>query len=163
VVANEVKELAKQTGQATEDISGKISAIQHDTQGAVAAIAQISGVITQINDIANTIASAVDEQSVTTNEMSRNVGEAARGTNEIVQNITGVAQAAQSTASGASQTQAAAQELARLASELQSAVNQFKYDDGSQRATQMNEKRNQLRQHSEQAVYKPVDATLHAL
>ena len=113
VVANEVKELAKQTGEATEDISKKIGAIQHDTQGAVAAIQQIGGIINQINDIANTIASAVEEQSVTTNEMSRNVGEAAKGSNEIVQNITGVAQAAQSTATGATQTQAAAQELAQ--------------------------------------------------
>jgi len=132
VVANEVKELAKQTGDATEDISNKIGAIQQDTQGAVAAIQQISGIINQVNDIANTIASAVEEQSVTTNEMSRNVTEASKGSNEIVQNITGVAQAAQSTASGATETQAAAEELARLANELQSAVNQFKYDDGAQ-------------------------------
>jgi methyl-accepting chemotaxis protein len=128
VVANEVKELAKQTGQATEDISQKISAIQQDTEGAVTAIQQIGGIINQVNDIANTIASAVEEQSVTTNEMARNVEEAAKGSNEIVQNIGGVAQAAQSTASGATQTQAAAQELGRLASELQAIVGQFKYD-----------------------------------
>jgi methyl-accepting chemotaxis protein len=127
VVANEVKELAKQTGQATEDITQKIGAIQHDTEGAVEAIRQIREIINQINDISNTIASAVEEQSVTTTEMSRNVGEAARATNEIVQNITGVAQAAQGAASGSAQTQAAAQELARLAAELQSAIGQFEY------------------------------------
>lgn len=132
VVANEVKELAKQTGDATEDIGAKISAIQHDTQGAVAAIQQISGIINQVNDIANTIASAVEEQSVTTNEMSRNVAEASKGSNEIVANITGVAQAAQSTASGATQTQAAAQELARLAVELQTAVSRFRYQRNSE-------------------------------
>ena len=132
VVANEVKELAKQTGDATEDISNKISAIQHDTEGAVAAIQQIGGIINQINDITNTIASAVEEQSVTTNEMSRNVTEAAKGSNEIVQNITGVAQAAQSTASGATETQAAAEDLARMASELQSLVSQFKYNESHQ-------------------------------
>ncbi|HXK26878.1 MAG TPA: methyl-accepting chemotaxis protein [Candidatus Binatia bacterium] len=131
VVANEVKELAKQTGEATEDISNKIGAIQHDTQGAVDAIGTIGKVINQISDIANTIASAVEEQSVTTNEMSRNVAEASKGSNEIVQNITGVAQAAQSTASGATQTQTAAQELASLATELQAAVNQFKYDSAN--------------------------------
>jgi methyl-accepting chemotaxis protein len=51
VVANEVKELAKQTANATEDISRKITAIQTDTQGAVEAIGTISGVISQINDI----------------------------------------------------------------------------------------------------------------
>ncbi len=73
VVANEVKELAKQTAKATEDISQKINAIQGDTKSAVDAIGNISGIINQINDISNTIATAVEEQSATTNEMSRNV------------------------------------------------------------------------------------------
>jgi methyl-accepting chemotaxis protein len=127
VVANEVKELAKQTGEATEDISAKIGAIQRDSQGAVTAIQQISGIINQINEIANTIASAVEEQSATTNEIGRNVTEAARGSAEIAQNVVGVAQAAQSTAGGATETQAASQELARLAVALQRAVDQFKY------------------------------------
>jgi methyl-accepting chemotaxis protein len=128
VVANEVKELAKQTGEATEDISAKIGAIQRDSQGAVAAIQQISGIINQINEIANTIASAVEEQSATTNEIGRNVAEAARGSAEIAQNVVGVAQAAQSTADGASETQGASQELSRLAVALQRAVDQFKYE-----------------------------------
>jgi methyl-accepting chemotaxis protein len=79
VVANEVKELAKQTAKATEDISRKIEAIQGDTKGAVEAIAQIGKIINQINDIQNTIASAVEEQTATTSEISRNVAEAARG------------------------------------------------------------------------------------
>ena len=74
VVANEVKELAKQTAKATEDISRKIEAIQGDTKNAVSAISQISGVIKQVNDISNTIATAVEEQNATTNEMARNVG-----------------------------------------------------------------------------------------
>src|SRR6185503_13283257 len=59
VVANEVKELAKETAKATEEIGQKIDAIQHDTRGAIDAIKQISQVINQINDISNTIASAV--------------------------------------------------------------------------------------------------------
>ncbi|HUJ79838.1 MAG TPA: methyl-accepting chemotaxis protein [Nitrospiria bacterium] len=128
VVANEVKELAKQTGEATEDIGARISAIQRDSQGAVAAIQQISGIINQINEIANTIASAVEEQAATTSEIGENVAEAARGSAEIAQNVAGVAQAAQSTAGGATQTQGAAQELARLAVALERAVGQFKFD-----------------------------------
>jgi methyl-accepting chemotaxis protein len=163
VVANEVKELAKQTGQATEDISQKISAIQHDTQGAVTAIGQISGIINQVNDIANTIASAVEEQSVTTNEMSRNVSEAAKGSNEIVQNITGVAQAAQSTASGATETQAASQELARTASELQALVNQFKYGEIGISAQHEEANSPQSAQRKPKPMYHPAGATLHAL
>jgi methyl-accepting chemotaxis protein len=127
VVANEVKELAKETTKATEDISQKIAAIQGDTQSAVAAIKQISGVINQINGISNTIASAVEEQTATTNEMGRNIGEAAKGSTEIAQNIVGVAQAAQSTSGGATQTQAASGELSKMATELQTLVGRFKY------------------------------------
>jgi methyl-accepting chemotaxis protein len=127
VVANEVKELAKQTAKATEDIGRKIEAIQTDTKGAVDAISQIGKIINQINDLQNTIASAVEEQTATTGEMSRNVAEAAQGSNEIAQNITGVAQAARSTTEGASNTKGSADELARIALDLQKLVAQFKY------------------------------------
>jgi methyl-accepting chemotaxis protein len=130
VVANEVKELAKETTKATEDISHRIAAIQGDTQSAVAAIKQISGVINQINDLSNTIATAVEEQTATTTEMNRNIAEANKGSTEIAANITGVAQAAQSTSAGATQTQSAAGELTRMASDLQQLVGQFKYADG---------------------------------
>ena len=122
VVANEVKELAKETAKATEDISQKIEAIQSDTKSAVTAITEISTVINKINDYQNTIASAVEEQTATTNEISRNVAEAAKGTTEIAQNITGVATAAKSTTSGANDMQMAATELSRMAAELQAMV-----------------------------------------
>jgi len=127
VVANEVKELAKETAKATEDISRKIEAIQGDTKGAVAAIGQISTIIAKINDVSNTIASAVEEQTATTNEMTRNVIEAAKGVAEITQNITQVAGAAKSTSEGASNTKSAASELSVMASELQKLVGKFKY------------------------------------
>jgi methyl-accepting chemotaxis protein len=127
VVANEVKELAKQTARATEDISRKIEAIQHDTRGAVEAIAQIGKIINQINDLQNTIASAVEEQTATTSEISRNVAEASAGSSQIAHNITGVAQVARSTTDGAGNTKASADELARMAQDLQKLVAQFKY------------------------------------
>ncbi len=127
VVANEVKELAKETAKATEDISRKIEAIQGDTKGAVAAIGQISSVIVQINDIQNTIASAVEEQSATTNEISRNLAEAAHGSTDITRNIGGVAEAAHTTTAGATDTQKSAQSLERMAAELQGLIAQFKY------------------------------------
>ncbi len=79
VVANEVKELAKETAKATEDISRKIDAIQGDTTEAVKAIKEIRGIIGQVNDISTTIASAVEEQTATTNEIGRNVAQAAAG------------------------------------------------------------------------------------
>ena len=125
VVANEVKELAKQTAKATEDISQKIDAIQTDTKGAVDAIMQIGGIINQINDISNVIASAVEEQSATTNEIARNVQEAAKGTTEIAKNIEGVAEAAGNTTTGANNTHKVATEIARMTNELQEMMAQF--------------------------------------
>jgi methyl-accepting chemotaxis protein len=130
VVANEVKELAKQTAKATEDISRKITAIQTDTHGAIEAIATISGVINHINDISGTIATAVEEQSATTNEMTRNLGDAARGSKDITGSISGIAQAAESTSLGASDTQKAVQELVQMSAQLSSLVEQFKIDGG---------------------------------
>ncbi|MFZ3215006.1 MAG: methyl-accepting chemotaxis protein [Candidatus Acidiferrales bacterium] len=126
VVAIEVKELAKETARATEDISRKIAAIQTDTQAAVEAIGAISTVIKQINDISNTIASAVEEQNATTNEMARNVSDAALGSGQITSNIAGVAQAAESTSRGASDAQKAAAQLVETSAQLRRLVEQFK-------------------------------------
>jgi methyl-accepting chemotaxis protein len=131
VVANEVKELANETAKATEDISRKIEAIQGDTKGAVEAIGQISAVILQVNDISNTIASAVEEQTATTNEISRNVQEGAKGGAQVAENIGAVAQAAKSTTQGANDTQTAAGELARMAADLQRVVSGFRFDDSA--------------------------------
>lgn len=130
VVANEVKELAKQTAKATEDISRKIEAIQVDTKGAVGAISQIGEVIKQVNDISNTIATAVEEQNATTNEMARNVSEAAKASSEISKNISGVASAAQNTAQGSNESAKAAQSLAETSAKLRELVLQFKTDGG---------------------------------
>ena len=131
VVANEVKELAKETARATEDISRKIEAIQTDTKAAVDAIASISGVIHQINDISSTIATAVEEQDATTNEMSRNVSEAANGSGEITSNIARVAEAAQGTTRGATDTQKASQQLVETSTQLRRLVEQFKINANS--------------------------------
>ena len=123
VVANEVKELAKETARATEEIGQKIEAIQSDTSAAVKAIAEVTHIITQVNDISNVIASAVEEQTATTAEIGRNVTEAAMGSSEIATSITGVANSAELTMSGASQTQTAARSLTDAASQLQTMAN----------------------------------------
>jgi methyl-accepting chemotaxis protein len=126
VVANEVKDLAQETAKATEDISKRIEAIQADTSGAVEAIGQISDIIGRIDDYQTTIASAVEEQTATTNEMSRSVAEAATGSTQIAANITGVAQAAASTTDGVGESQRAAVELARMSGELTELVGRFR-------------------------------------
>ncbi|SSC23347.1 Chemotaxis methyl-accepting receptor [Klenkia terrae] len=125
VVANEVKELAQETARATEDIARRVEAIQADTGGAVAAIGRIGTVIGQINDYQLTIASAVEEQTATTNEMSRSVAEAAGGTTEIAANITGVSGAATSTTQALGQTRVAVDELSRMAADLRTTVGRF--------------------------------------
>jgi len=125
VVAGEVKELAQETARATEDIARRVEAIQADTDGAVAAIGEISAIIAQINDFQMTIASAVEEQTATTNEISRSVTEAATGAGEIAANITGVAGAAQTSSGVATQMQSAVAELARMAAELRGLIKVF--------------------------------------
>ena len=129
VVANEVKELANQTARATEEISKKIQIIQEDAQNAVGAMDEITQVINEVNDISGTIASAVEEQSATTNEMSRNVNEAAKGVQEITQNIIGVAQAAAETSQGAIATEQTARRLTQNAELITRLVAKFKYKD----------------------------------
>lgn len=134
VVAHEVKDLAKETARATEEIRGKIVAIQTDAAEAVDAIVRIAAIIGQISDSQNTIASAVEEQTATTHEISRSVSEAARGSAEIAMNITGVAHGAEGTASGAGQSQSAAHDLARMAAELEQLVAPFNCEKESGRS-----------------------------
>ncbi len=122
VVANEVKELAKETSKATEDIIGKIETIQLDTKEAVAAIGRVSGIINQINESQNAIASAVEEQSAMIGEISRNISEVALGSSEIAKNINVVAEAAQSTSKGTDDTLKTATFIDGLASDLMSLV-----------------------------------------
>jgi len=140
VVANEVKELAKETARATEEISRKIEAIQRDTRSAVEAIIEIGKIIVRINDYQNTIASAVEEQTATTQEIARSISEAARGTTDIAHNIEAVTSAAESTTGGANQTQNAALLLALMAGDIWTLVGGFS-TTGSVGATGMPERR----------------------
>ena len=127
MVANEVKVLAQETAKATEDIARRVLAIQGDTTAAVAAIEEISSIVAQISDRQTTIASAVEEQTATTNEMSRSVQEAAGGTTEIATNITGVSTAADSTTLALTQTRTAFEVLSRMAADLRGRVARFTY------------------------------------
>ena len=125
VVATEVKNLAAQTAKATEDIAAQIGAIQTSTAEAVAAIDTIGGTIGQINHIASTIASAVEQQGAATAAIARNVQEAATGTNEVTSHIAGVRQAASETGEAAAFVLTAANDLSRQSDALKSAVARF--------------------------------------
>src|SRR5690606_2261772 len=80
----------------------------------------------RINDYQMTIASAVEEQTATTNEMSRSVTEAATGSTEIAGNITGIATAAQDNSSTMTQVSSAVSELASISEGLRAQVAQFR-------------------------------------
>ncbi len=126
VVAGEVKELARETAKATEDIARQIDAIQGDTLEASTAIAEITGIIGSINDYQVMISAAVEEQTATTQEMSRSVSDAASGSSEIAGAITGVARAAAQTTEGAGESLAAAADLGRMSQQLQTLVSRFR-------------------------------------
>ncbi len=125
VVASEVKNLANQTGRATEEIGSHVTAIQQATREAVEAIRGIGGTIGGINEVASTIASAVQQQGAATQEIARNVQQAAQGTQEVDENITGVAHAAGETGAAATQVLASAGDLSQMATKLRTEVERF--------------------------------------
>jgi len=141
VVATEVKELAKQTAAATDDIRARIDAIQKTTTEAVESIGSISTIIADVNNVSRTIAAAVEEQSITTKEIAKNVSEiagaseaVARGVNEsasasreITQSIGRVDQVLNQTAAAAVQSKSEGENLERISAEMQSLVGSFRF------------------------------------
>ncbi|MCV0425038.1 MAG: nitrate- and nitrite sensing domain-containing protein [Roseibium sp.] len=125
VVASEVKELAGQTGQATEEINRQIEDVQTATKDAVASMSEISDGIAHLNSVATAIAAAMEEQGATTQEISRSVQEAATGTNDVNQNIAGVSEAAQDAGAAASQVTSASHELSTQSERLKVEVTSF--------------------------------------
>ncbi|MCP3889466.1 MAG: hypothetical protein GY702_11435 [Desulfobulbaceae bacterium] len=87
VVANEIKELARQTAQATGEIKGKIDSIQSSTNETVSDISAISSVINSVNELVSAITVAVEEQASTANDISGNINEASNGINEVNENV----------------------------------------------------------------------------
>ena len=77
VVAGEVKELARETAEATQRITAMIDALQGDSTHVSTALNAITDLIHQISDAQTSIAGAVEEQSATTNEISRSVNDVA--------------------------------------------------------------------------------------
>ncbi len=118
VVASEVKDLAQQTGAATEEIARRNQAIQDDTRAAVASITQITHVVREITDHQAAIAAAVEEQSATTAEVSRGVHEAAGAVANVNAAIATVSQDADHTAQEMTRIREAAQQLDTVADEL---------------------------------------------
>lgn len=126
VVASEVKTLARGTATATEEVSQKIRAIQEGTDNAVKAVAKITEVIKEINHTSSTIASAIEEQSITTTEMSKTSSRVSDAATNIARNVEQLAQETENTTSAAEDTRTSVQELTRLASGLADVVKTLK-------------------------------------
>ena len=126
VVANEVKELAKQTAKATQEITKKIENIQSDSNNAVAAIAEISTAIEQVNGFNGNIAHAMKEQADTIGEVSRIVSESAEGMRQISENVSQVSDAANSTGKDANSALIAAKSVGATADLLKIHVGKLK-------------------------------------
>lgn len=125
VVASEVKNLANQTAQATQEISGQITSMQDATSKVVGAIHTVSERIRAMSETSTSIAAAAEQQGAATQEISRNVQQVAVGAGEVSQNIQGVTQAAQRAGAMADQVLSAAQTLTGQGEQLQTEVERF--------------------------------------
>lgn len=111
VVANEIKDLARQTAEATNDISQKLKAIKNSTDSSVRGIEEISSAIQDVDDTVSSISIAMEEQNKATAEITENVNQASSGLNEITENISQSSQAAQQIAKEINGISEAAQQI----------------------------------------------------
>jgi methyl-accepting chemotaxis protein len=125
VVASEVKNLARQTVRATEDISLQVSTIQDETDKTVRAIRGINTTISSMDGITTAIAAAIEEQGAATQEIARNIDHAASGTNYVYENITGVSHTIHETDKAAREVLVAVEDLQTQAATLRSEVDRF--------------------------------------
>jgi len=125
VVATEVKELATQTGKATEQVAGQIRAMQETTSASVDALRKIAEQIKQLETTAVSIAAAVDQQSVAGQDLARSIDLAARSAEEVTSNITQVRDTSLATGSAASQVLTSSTELERQAAALKTQSDEF--------------------------------------
>ncbi|MBI0539376.1 chemotaxis protein, partial [Roseomonas sp. KE2513] len=128
VVASEVKALATQTARATEEIGGRIAAIQASTSQAVEAIGSVAQVVDQISGITTGIAAAVEQQGAATEEISRSVQHAAIGNQRISALMGGIHADSIGTSRAASELAGTARDLWTQSGVLRLAVDRFLAD-----------------------------------
>ncbi|PHR28764.1 MAG: hypothetical protein COA36_05550 [Desulfotalea sp.] len=87
VVANEIKDLAKQTTEATQEIKQRIEGVQHSSDQTIAVINKIAATIQETSLLVTTMAAAIQEQAAASGEISENVNQASLGIQEVNDNI----------------------------------------------------------------------------
>jgi methyl-accepting chemotaxis protein len=125
VVAAEVKELATQTGKATEEVAAQIRSIQQTTSASVEALRAIAGQIQQLEATSVSIAAAVDQQSIAGQDLARSIDLAARNTEDVSSSISQLRETSLATGAAASQVLSSSTELEQQASVLKTQVQQF--------------------------------------
>jgi methyl-accepting chemotaxis protein len=140
VVANEIKELARQTAEATEDIKTRVAGVQSSAGMAITDIDQITSVIKDVGSIVSSIAAAIEEQAAVTKDVAGNIAQASAGVRDANSHIAQTAEVSKSIARdiagvnadvadirrGGEQVQVSAVELSRLAEQLKTQVSQFR-------------------------------------
>nr|MBX2833583.1 methyl-accepting chemotaxis protein [Micavibrio sp.] len=125
VVADEVKKLANETAQKTDEIETRITEIQGATQDSVQAMERIIGNISEIDEAVSGVSAAVEEQNATTTEIVRSVSEASQGVQNVSQIILNVQKGAGETGSSADAVLDAAKEVSKLSENLKGSVDEF--------------------------------------
>ena len=123
--ASEVKSLANQTAQATDEIRSQIANMQQVTTTAVGAIRNIGLTIGEIDTVTTAIAAAVEQQGAATREIARNIQHAAGGTAEVSSNIVGVSTASAEAGAAAAEVLNSSEALRREADRLRSEIDAF--------------------------------------
>jgi methyl-accepting chemotaxis protein len=125
VVASEVKNLASQTAKATEEIASIISGIQTETNATVTSIIEISRTVSEINEIATAIASAIEEQDVSTREIAHNIKQAASHTSKLADSVEVVTDTTNQAGSAAQEMLGSCKSLGTQADQLTQEVETF--------------------------------------
>lgn len=135
VVASEVKSLANQTAQATDEIGNQIKAIQTAADDTVGAIGGITDEIGNINQIVTAIASAVEEQAAATQEIARNSQEASSGIQSVTESAVGTSDETQSVAGIATQlegtTTAVGDQIEEMLVRIKGALSEVRRQNGA--------------------------------
>jgi len=118
VVANEIKELARQTSDATQEIKQQIEGIQNSTDETVTEIQDITEVINKMSAIVDTVSSSIEEQASTTGEIGSNVMQAAQGIAEVNENVAQTSTVASEIANDISQISSVNQEIIQSSTQV---------------------------------------------